>query len=77
MPNHIHVIVELTEGTLLQNVLQTWKSSSSHLINKALERHGRLWHADYYNYIIRTPQEYAFQVSYVFRNNKVCSWRLR
>ena len=76
MPNHVHVILELAEGGDLEALMQCWKSSSSHRINKVLGRHGGLWQKDYYNHIIRTAREYAFQMDYVYRNDVVCAWRL-
>ena len=76
MPNHVHVIVELKEGFLLRDVMQEWKSVSGHRINRMLSRTGALWQPDYYNHIIRTPDEYGFQMNYVFKNNLVESWRL-
>ena len=55
----------------MPNTVQTWKSVSSHRINKLLGRKGALWQSDYYNHIIRTPGEYANQLGYVLRNNMV------
>ena len=55
----------------MPNTVQTWKSVSSHRINKLLGRKGALWQSDYYNHIIRTPDEYANQLGYVLRNNMV------
>ena len=55
----------------MPNIVQTWKSVSSHRINKLLGRKGALWQSDYYNHIIRTPGEYANQLGYVLRNNMV------
>ena len=58
-------------ASAMPNIVQTWKSVSSHRINKLLCRRGVLWQSDYYNHIIRTPSEYANQMSYVLRNNMV------
>ena len=76
MPNHAHVIVGIKEGFLLRDVMQEWKSVSGHRINRMLGRTGALWQPDYYNHIIRTPEEYEYQMNYVFKNNLVGSWRM-
>ena len=75
MPNHCHVMIELTKDVSLASVVQAWKSVSSHRINRLLGRKGELWQADYYNHIIRTGQSFHRQLSYVFSNNQVASWR--
>ena len=58
-------------ASAMLDTVQTWKSVSSHRINKLLGRRGALWQSDYYNHIIRTPSEYANQLDYVLRNNLV------
>ena len=58
-------------ASAMPNTVQTWKSVSSHRINKLLGRKGALWQSDYYNHIIRTPGEYANQLGYVLRTNMV------
>ena len=75
MPNHVHVAVEINDRQGLAQIVQAWKSVSAHRINRLLGRRGELWQADYYNHIIRTAREYAFQMEYVYRNDLLCSWR--
>ena len=80
-PSPLRVVEEQGRGGLatsgsdaasaMPNTVQTWKSVSSHRINKLLGRKGALWQSDYYNHIIRTPGEYANQLGYVLRNNMV------
>lgn len=69
MPNHVHVIFHiLDEETSLSDIIQAWKSVSSHRINRLLHRKGDLWQADCYNHIIRTHEEYVNQLDYVWNN---------
>ena len=75
MPNHVHVIVEALGDNRIGDIVQVWKSVSSHRINKRLGKSGSVWQRDHYNHIIRTAKEYAYQINYVFNNNAVCSWR--
>ena len=62
--------------SLMASTVQTWKSVSSHRINRLLGRKGSLWQPDYYNHIIRTPGEYINQVEYVLGNNMVAAMKL-
>ncbi len=75
MTNHVHVIAEALGDNRIGDIVQVWKSVSSHRINRCLGRSGSVWQRDHYNHIIRTAKEYAYQMNYVFNNNAVCSWK--
>ena len=76
MPNHVHVIVEFFDSTMMAKVLQQWKSVSAHRLNRILHRKGDVWQIDSYNHIIRTAEEYAYQMNYVYVKNAVVgAWR--
>ncbi len=68
MPNHVHIIFEILNGILQNEILKAWKSFTAHAINKALNRKGQLWQVDSYNHIIRTEAEYYNQMRYVWNN---------
>ena len=68
MPNHVHVILHILDGFELSKIIHSWKSYTSHCINKLINRSGQLWQIDSYNHIIRTREEYFFQVRYVWNN---------
>lgn len=76
MPNHVHVGVEPFKDASLSEIVQTWKSVSAHRINRKLGRKGELWQSDYYNHVIRTAREYAFQMKYIAGNDVLRSWRM-
>ena len=76
MPNHVHIIAEISDAALMARYVQAWKSTSSHRINLHLGRSGALWQKDYYSHIIRTSAEYENQMRYVAGNNLVRAWRL-
>ena len=75
MPNHVHVGFALRPGGELSQVVQAWKSVSSHRINRLLGRKGPVWQVDYYNHVIRTAEEYRAQMNYIARNDGVEAWR--
>ncbi len=76
MPNHVHVLVQVAHAGDLTRLLQTWKSASSHLINRRVGRRGLLWQSDYYNHIVRTEAEYRRQKQYILGNDMVAAWCL-
>ena len=68
MPNHVHVIVEPLGANPLSKIIHSWKSFTANSINRRLGLSGALWQADAYNHIIRTQEEYEYQVRYVWHN---------
>jgi len=68
MPNHVHVIVEPAPGHPLAKITHSWTSFTSKEANKLLGRSGQLWQHEPYDHIIRSAEEYAFQIEYVWRN---------
>ncbi len=68
MPNHVHVIFQMLNELSQSEILQGWKSFTAHAINKLLNRKGQLWQNDTYNHIIRTADEYNWQIRYVWNN---------
>lgn len=68
MPNHVHVIVEPLAAFKLEEIVHSWKSYSSKLANKMLNRTGTFWQSEPYDHLIRSLKEYRFQVEYVWSN---------
>ncbi len=68
MPNHVHVIFQLLHNLPQSDIIHGWKSFTAHAINKLLKLNGTLWQSDCYNHIIRTPDEYYYQIRYVWNN---------
>jgi len=72
MPTHVHVLVEQFPGHALADVVQAWKSVSSHLINRVEGRKGPLWRREYFDRFMRSEEQYAWTVAYV-ENNPVAA----
>ena len=64
-PNHVHVLVTPSGKDTLSDVVQEWKSVSSHRINKALARKGEFWQKEYFDHIVRSPEQLAKFKSYI------------
>jgi REP element-mobilizing transposase RayT len=68
MPNHVHAPVEPLNDHSLENILHSWKSFSANQINKISGSHGRVWHQESFNYIVRSPAQLERFEQYI-RNN--------
>lgn len=68
MPNHIHVLIEVFEGYLLDKVVQSWKSYTALEANKILNRSGRFWYPDYFDRYIRDENHFGNVVRYIHNN---------
>jgi putative transposase len=68
MPNHCHVVIEQREGFPLGDIVQAWKSTSAHRINKHLTRTGRLWRREYFDRFMRDNDHLSSTIEYVEAN---------
>lgn len=68
MPNHIHLLATRYEGQTLTGIMQSFKSLTSHKVNKILERSGQFWMADYFDRYIRNAEHFARTVRYIENN---------
>ena len=68
MPNHVHVIIEIIEGSTLGKILHSWKSYTASEANKILRRKGIFWHPDYFDRFIRDEKHLETAVHYIHWN---------
>jgi REP element-mobilizing transposase RayT len=68
MPNHVHVLVSPKSGWALERIVHSWKSYSAKEINRCLGRHGRLWHREYFDHIVRHEVQLESIRSYIRQN---------
>jgi REP element-mobilizing transposase RayT len=68
MPNHVHVVFRSTQKNELDEILHSWKSFTANKINRILGREGRLWQREYYDHLVRTPEEFERVIHYVLEN---------
>ncbi|MES2506009.1 MAG: transposase [Verrucomicrobiota bacterium] len=69
MPNHVHVLFEVTTVPMHQ-VVKSWKQYSSNRANQLLGRTGTFWQADYWDTYMRDAEHEALTIRYI-RNNPV------
>lgn len=69
MPNHVHVVIWPFPGHNLSQILHSWKSYTSKLANKLLQRKGEpFWQAESFDHIVREDNERARLIGYVENN---------
>jgi REP element-mobilizing transposase RayT len=68
MPNHVHALIETTEGWPLDGVLHSWKSFTSHEANRILQRQGEIWQREYLDRYIRNAEHFEAALRYIEEN---------
>ncbi|MNE29434.1 Transposase IS200 like protein [compost metagenome] len=67
MPDHLHWLIELQQGTLASLVRRV-KSRSTCLINKASRRTGRLWQQGFHDRALRREEDIQAVARYIVAN---------
>jgi len=68
MPTHVHVLAELRFEHTMARIVQTWKSATSHAINKRERRTGHLWRREYFDRFMRSETQFASTLAYIEAN---------
>ena len=74
MPDHVHLIltplVNMAEKRVyrLPEILDAIKGASAHLINRALDRHGRVWQEEYFDHVLRSSESLGQKIGYILEN---------
>jgi type I restriction enzyme R subunit len=68
MPNHVHVLVCLIGSTGLEPQCDSWKSYTAREISRLLGRRGRLWQAESFDHLVRSPEQFDYLRRYIAEN---------
>jgi uroporphyrinogen-III synthase/REP element-mobilizing transposase RayT len=68
MPNHVHVILTPINGSILPDILKSWKTFTAREINKLSGKGGALWQHESYDHIIRNQSELRAIEKYIREN---------
>ncbi|MDE6825623.1 MAG: transposase [Paramuribaculum sp.] len=68
MPNHVHILLCLSDTCSLDEVMRRIRQFSSRKVNRITGATGNLWMPDYFDRIIRTPNHLAYCLDYIDRN---------
>jgi len=78
MPNHVHAVIRPFRDCSLPSIIHGWKSFSSHMIGRRTGNGGRVWQSEYFDHLIRGPEELHQSIEYVVSNPIVAglvNWR--
>lgn len=68
MPNHVHVLLSPLGETPIVDSLGKVKSYTANVINKKLERNGKLWQHGIFDRIIRDASDFSAKWDYIIQN---------
>ncbi len=73
MPNHVHVLIRVFEGSLLAKIVQSWKSYTAKQIATQLSFNGQkpslpIWQPDYWDRFIRNQAHLQAAIAYIHNN---------
>jgi putative transposase len=68
MPNHVHTVFAPLRGHEPNEILHSWKSYTSHAINKLLKRSGMLWERESFDHLVRSARSLELFVRYTEEN---------
>jgi hypothetical protein len=63
MPNHLHTLLTIRRGLDLPGIVNAWKGVFSHE-----NRTGPVWQREYFDRIVRSPEEFEREAIYIRRN---------
>ncbi len=68
MPDHVHAIFRIVDGSTLSDILHSIKSFSANQINRLLGRESGLWLDESFDHIIRNGTEWEEKAEYIRQN---------
>ena len=74
MPDHVHLIFtplsdeQEKEVYSLATIMNAIKGASAHRINKALNRHGKVWQAESFDHVVRSSASLDAKIGYLMEN---------
>lgn len=68
MPNHVHVVADISPGWPLDGIVHSWKSYTAKAINHMENRTGRLWQKEYFDRYIRDQVHLEAAMAYIYNN---------
>ncbi len=75
--NHLHMIVESTNGTSLSRGMQGLLIRVARTLNRLWSRSGKVFADRYHDHILRTPKEVRHALAYVLNNARRHGVRLK
>ena len=74
MPNHVHVLFQPFRGCEANAIIASWKSFTSHGINRLLGRSGTVWQKESFDTLVRNERHFHTIIRYIRENDLSKSW---
>ncbi|MCZ6775165.1 MAG: transposase [Ignavibacteria bacterium] len=68
MNDHMHVLVWPEGENKLEDILRSWKSFTTHKLQKEVARKGKVWQHESFDRIVRNEQELHEKMQYILNN---------
>jgi REP element-mobilizing transposase RayT len=68
MNDHVHVLLEPNQSFTLEKIIHSWKSFTTHTMQRLHHRRGALWQSEYLDRIIRDDNEFTQKLHYILHN---------
>jgi REP element-mobilizing transposase RayT len=68
MPNHVHLLVCLIGETEIEAQCRSWKKYTATQINRLLGTSGRMWQAESFDHLVRSPEQFEYFRWYIANN---------
>jgi REP element-mobilizing transposase RayT len=72
MPDHVHLVLTPLSDEYgpysVSEIMQSLKSESAHLINRALARTGRVWQDESFDHVLRSNESVENAIEYLMQN---------
>lgn len=68
MPNHVHVLFQLSSEQRLPTVLHSWKSFTAKKCSDILGTSGPFWQKEYYDHLVRNEGDLRRITQYIVEN---------
>ncbi len=68
MDDYVHALVTPIGTAVLEQVVHGWKSFTTHQLQQASGRTGRVWQAEYFDRVVRDEAELLGKATYILHN---------
>jgi type I restriction enzyme R subunit len=68
MPNHVHLLCCLLDGTAIEAQCKSWKRFTAREINARLGASGRFWQEESFDHLVRSPEQFDHFRAYIADN---------
>lgn len=75
MPNHIHVLFQLSPEETLPPILHSWKSFTAKKCSSMLGTSGAFWQKEYYDHLVRNEGDLRRIAQYIVDNPIKAGWK--